>query len=425
MDDVQSLISISSQKPKDLGYPWETGQTGEYVKIDDGLEKPFYLPFDLCSTPKDFIGILTHKYKSKQLPGLPQVQRGHFGALNWSESTYITLDNWESMVREGGGVKIAFIMSTWHGFPLGKCMRCYKPRGKNTAGPRQTKCFSCGLEVRRVEPDAIPFEATDVSVGFGPDQYRKYQITSRKKTSPGTTPPATSAPETAKHNTFSDNPPIDFVCKRLIVKWEPIFNFVHRYLHCRCVIRLSTPSHIEKEQTLLTFAQCPRHNETGATHLDYGDLDYHSDKYFDRFGGYRSFQAMIYAFAPNIYEILGREKFLAGEQIDAAFDALNAFRRGDEMRLRKAFLEYVYEVNDELERNGFPLPESAVHGVKDERRRREEAHAVGNKELGFPEFSKDLRKEFQRDIREVPMMKEVDEILDGKWSGKPHWMIED
>jgi hypothetical protein len=79
------------------------------------------------------MSILTHKYKSKQLPGLFQIQRGHFGALNWSETTYINPDNWESMVREGRGIKLAFIMSIWLGFPSGKCIRCYKPRGQDIA----------------------------------------------------------------------------------------------------------------------------------------------------------------------------------------------------------------------------------------------------------------------------------------------------
>jgi hypothetical protein len=132
---------------------------------------------------------------------------------------------------------------------------------------------------------------------------------------------------------FYDNPPIDFVCKRLIVKWEPIFNCVHRYLHCRCVIQLSTPSHIEKEMTFLIIAPWPRHNKTGVNHPDYGDINYHEDKYFDRFGGYRSFQGMIYAFEPNIYEILGGEKFLPDEQIEVAFNALDAFREANEVGL--------------------------------------------------------------------------------------------
>jgi hypothetical protein len=102
------------------------------------------------------------------------------------------------------------------------------------------------------------------------------------------------------NGTAYDNPPIDFVCRRLIVKWEPIFNVVHRYLHRRCMIWLSTPLHIEKELTLLAFAECPKHNLGSAYHLDYGDtIDYYQDQYFKRFGGYPSFQGMIYRFMPK------------------------------------------------------------------------------------------------------------------------------
>jgi hypothetical protein len=50
--DLRALSSLSSKTPKDLGYSWETGQLEDHVKVDDGLEKPFYLPIDLCSTPK-------------------------------------------------------------------------------------------------------------------------------------------------------------------------------------------------------------------------------------------------------------------------------------------------------------------------------------------------------------------------------------
>jgi hypothetical protein len=266
-----------------------------------------------------------------------------------------------------------------------------------------------------------------VSLGFGPDQYRDYRLASRKTSQ--STPCPTSKPGTTpvpKRSMFYDDPPIDFVCKRLILKWEPIFNFVHRYLHCRCVIRLSTPSHIEKEQTFLTVARCPRHNKIGINYLDYGDINYYEDEYFDRFGGYRSFQGMIYTFAPNIYEILGGEKFLPHEELEAALNALDAFREANEVGLRKVFLEYVYEVNDELERIGFPLPESAAQDVRDERLRRRDAQAARNKELGIPDcIDLSPSKEEVQNFRDMPMVREVAEILGGKWSGKPHWTIED
>jgi hypothetical protein len=283
---------------------------------------------------------------------------------------------------------------------------------------------SCGLKFRRVEPDAFPFEATDISGGFGPDQYRDYRLASKKKTSQ-TDPCSISKPATtpvSKCSMFYDNPPIDFVCKRLIVKWEPIVNYVHRYFYCRCVIRLSTPSRIVREQTFLTLAPCPRHNKEGVSHLDYGDINYHEDEYFDRFGGYRSFQGMIYAL-PQIYEFLGGEDFLPGEQVEAALNALEAFREANEVGMHKEFHEYIYEVNNELDRIGFPLPDPIVQQIRDERLRRK---ATINKKLGRP-ISKDSSVSMKPRINRhnIPMVREVDEILDGKWSGKPHWAIED
>jgi hypothetical protein len=51
-EDLRTLGSLSSHTPKALGYCWETGQLEGHVKVDDGLDQPFYLPIDLCSTPK-------------------------------------------------------------------------------------------------------------------------------------------------------------------------------------------------------------------------------------------------------------------------------------------------------------------------------------------------------------------------------------
>ena len=246
-----------------------------------------------------------------------------------------------------------------------------------------------------------------------------------KKEASQTDPRSISEPATtpvSKRSMFYDNPPIDFVCKRLIVKWEPIFNYVHRYLYCRCVIRLSTPSRIVKEQTFLTVAPCPRHNKVGVSHLDYGDINYHEDEYFDRFGGYRSFQGMIYAFTPQIYEFLGAENFLPGEQVETAVGALEAFREANEVSLHKEFHEYIYEVNDELERIGFPLPDPLVQHIRDERLRRRDAEAIVYK-LGLSNARVSIEPRIH--CHDIPILREVDEILDGKWSGKPHWTIED
>jgi hypothetical protein len=59
-EDLRAMNSLSSQMPKELGYSWETDQLEDHVKIDDGLEKPFYLPLDLCSTPKVMSNAVIH-----------------------------------------------------------------------------------------------------------------------------------------------------------------------------------------------------------------------------------------------------------------------------------------------------------------------------------------------------------------------------
>ncbi|KAE9365771.1 hypothetical protein N431DRAFT_516548 [Stipitochalara longipes BDJ] len=425
-EDIRTSNAMSTQTPQE-----------DHVKIDDGLEKLFYLPFDLCSSPQGFIDILSHKYKSEELPGLTQIERGHFGVFDWDENKGIDLDNWSSVVKGRSGIKLAFIMTTWHGFPRNKCMRCYKPRERGTS-QRYSKCTSCGLELPRVDTDAIPFETEDITIGLSPDQYRDYTLASRQNSIPTSSPcppilkPSNSAlanpkPKPRKLPSFYANPPIDAVCKRLIVKWEPMLNFVHRYLHCRCILRLSTPSHIEKEQTFLTFALCPRHNTRGVSYLDYGNIDYNTDQYFARFGGYKAFQGIIYMFAGNIYETLGGERFLSKDEKDGAVEAFDEFWKGDLEGFKKLFLEYMFEINDKLEREGFELPDEVVRGVREERLKRQSQDAEW-RETGLHGLHGESLVDTsgkRMDLRDIPMVKEVNEILDGKWNGKPHWALDD
>jgi hypothetical protein len=273
-----------------------------------------------------------------------------------------------------------------------------------------------------VDPNVIPFEVTDVMLGYRPNQYRDYLLSTRKKinqdarstSGQGTTPLSTSVITNGK-------PPIDFVCRRLIIKWEPLLNIVHRYLYCRCVIRLSTPSHIEKEMTFLVPAPCPRHNTVGACHTDYGEINYHQDPYFEQFGGYYSFQYFIYLCKPAIYSLLGGERFLHNNRIEDALKAFNKFREGNDEGLSKVNYEYFFEVNDELEKIGFKMPDSIAKNIRDERvRRRNESEL-----LGHGDFSNvGISEEQQRDFSNWPMVQELKKILAGEWSGKPHWAIE-
>lgn len=53
----QPLEPSHSLKPKDLGYPWETGTPDQHIRIDDGLDPRYFLPLDFCSSPKVYITI--------------------------------------------------------------------------------------------------------------------------------------------------------------------------------------------------------------------------------------------------------------------------------------------------------------------------------------------------------------------------------
>lgn len=169
-------------------------------------------------------------------------------------------------------------MGTWHGILRNKCIRCFKPQAQNATSQRYktwlaeisygsssnrltTLSSSCGLGFRWIEPDIVPFELQDLTTGLGPDQYRDYRLKSRsREQTVGSARSLLEQESPSASRESYDTPPVDFVCQRLTIKWEPIFNITHRYLHCRCVIWLSTHSRLYNETTLWIYAICPRHN---------------------------------------------------------------------------------------------------------------------------------------------------------------------
>lgn len=192
------------------------------------------------------------------------------------------------------------------------------------------------------------------------------------------------------------------------------------------MIRLSTPSYIEKEVTRLVPALCPRHNTRSVNHQDYGNINYYQDQYFKKFGGYRSFQGFIYDRNPSIYGSLGSERFLPDYHIEDALKAWNNFRERNEEGFHKAAFEYFFEINNELEKMGLKLPDGTTEIIKDERVQRRNAAGAENKLLGLSDFNNlGLDEEQRRDLSESPMIREVNEILDGQWLGNLHWAIED
>lgn len=49
---VQQVFHQIRKKPKELGFPWETGVPEDQLKVDDGLGAEYLLPVELCGTPE-------------------------------------------------------------------------------------------------------------------------------------------------------------------------------------------------------------------------------------------------------------------------------------------------------------------------------------------------------------------------------------
>lgn len=270
---------------------------------------------------------------------------------------------------------------------------------------------SCDLRILLVEPDQILFEPEDMAIGTGRNVYRDYKQRKRGKNPP---PHETSKLRTefAKQLAIkiaSEEPSIDLVCRSLVAKWEPIFNLVHRYVFCRCVIRLGTPSRsrFDPELVSLVLDVCPRHNVTGVRRKDYGDLiSNRDDPYFDQYGGYGVFRAITSA--AGAAQELGDFEMSKGE-------ILGVLEKVDRGTQEKIFEELKFEVNECLLEHGCELPADSVEYVK--KRQKKRAENVRSTLFG------DETPELLPEIKDAPIFKEVRDILAGRWDGRPHWSV--
>ena len=199
------------------------------------------------------------------------------------------------------------------------------------------------------------------------------------------------------------------------MKWEPIWNITHRYLYCRCILRRSTPSQLCPEITVLINARCPRHNSGKASHADYGDIDYHQDRYFDQFGGYNAFRGMVFGVFPSMYlNVLGRYAFINMDELDTVMkDLVSAIDRLGET-FQDALDEYTYEIYKNAKRLGVPPSSHAVEFLNDWEEKVQE-----DKMQDSPAPPDSIK-----DFLGSPMMREVEDIQLGRWSRKPHWTVD-
>ncbi|CAH0045203.1 unnamed protein product [Clonostachys solani] len=365
---VDNVFEIVSRPPMDLGLPREPGK---YVTIDDGLNPIFQLPPSLCKTPKRLQRTLAIIFE--KMPGLAQIERGHFIAYHWNTNRLICASEWPAIIKEGYGIRIAFVMGTWLGQSRNKCIRCLKPMN---ARPRITKgelrnCKSCNLQFSRFEPLDFHYKPQDVSFDFG--GYHRYKQESYRKSSISPSPTlavgdASPKARDLKRNIASTEPtPIDLVCRRLVIKWDPIFNISYRYLFCRCIAWASTPSQLVPEMTVPLAASCPRHNNKGISFPDYGNLDYSDDHYFDKFGGYGLFRLQVLQLFPYLYHILGGQAFMSDSDKATFMEKIDNVSDETLAAIRPALIEYHFERFDRLELVGTTFPSNVTQWLAEQR----------------------------------------------------------
>lgn len=181
---------------------------------------------------------------------------------------------------------------------------------------------------------------------------------------------------------------------------------------------MTSPTSCEKELTLLIAAQCPRHNCKGLSFPDYGNRNYHADPYFNDFGGYDMFRFHLFNHYPSeeqsraMRQLLGNEKFLTPQDEDIARDTWQKLPGAQRGKYLNKLVEYKVEVFEKLDRNGVELPDTLKEMLRERQKQREE------------EFSFPLSQVDDEDLKmKIPWTKEVQEILDGKWSGIFHWTV--
>ncbi|KAH8193571.1 hypothetical protein TruAng_012263 [Truncatella angustata] len=421
------LVSLNSKKPPDRGYEWEAAGS-DVIVVNDGIGPTFPFPIYLCSTLQSFVETLRIKFLGGDLPGTNQFERGHIAITDSSGETFITKDNWNASIKRGAVLRVSFVMSRWHGLDYLKCARCRKPYYKQATGDNLFKtCNSCNLSILHVEPDVIPYEPSDIVIGMDKDVFRDHKLDTRtaklthedlsfarpfsdkqKLKEAGSD---TSGKPMSERNA-SHTPSIDLVCRNLIVKWEPIVNFVHRYIFCRCVIRLSTPSRsrFDPEQVILVFDDCPRHNNQGLKWKDYGDLVVNSeDPYFDQYGGYDVFSALMSC--SHLSEQFGFSL------MDRNKKDLVLQRMDPEVRVELCSKIH-HEIYSRFYDYGLKLPKDKDKEIREARRLEREKRAC------FGDLDENTIKTMRPSLKDAPMNKELREILAGNWNGCPHWSVD-
>jgi hypothetical protein len=278
---------------------------------------------------------------------------------------------------------------------------------------------SCLLAVRWVEPDYFPFEPLDTVI-YGPDTYRDYRIRSRQPRTqhqPTNKTDHTNPLGPSQGQRSKDDPPsIDLVCRRMIMKWEPIYNIVHRYMGCLCVLWRSTPSRHPEEMTFVVNYGCPRHSARQITYKDYNELGLHGhdDPYFQKFGGYNAFWAMLHRMEPKIYDKFGGPTAITEKQLKYGYIDLE-MQEKDGVSLDGMLDKYLME--------HLPVYREDTSLCTTTRPVRGATSAIGGGRGDENAERRDQLKRMREDLEKSVQWKETKQIVGGTWDGVPHWSL--
>ena len=280
---------------------------------------------------------------------------------------------------------------------------------------------SCKLAFRSIDPTVFPVELQDLIITYHNNAYHNYVLASRverKQLLPSSDMgPAECLPliDSSREKQCNNSPVIEFVCRRIIVKWEPMVNCVHRYLYCRCILRKTLPASCEEEMTLFITpleARCPRHNSDGVSFPDYGNDNYHLDPYFEPFCGYSMFRFMVLLRSPELYRLLGGDNFMPKDKFEREKVRYDKLLDKEKLALYKILDKYWLEVYEELDRRKVPLPPQAAETLRVKRAQEEDKRPYLSLGNALPIS--------HGDWSDLPMLREVRDICAGKWRSEEH-----
>lgn len=174
--------------------------------------------------------------------------------------------------------------------------------------------------------------------------------------------------------------------------------------------------------TILVNHECPRHNTTATRFQDYNSLvsPHQNETYFENLGGYNAFWAFLNIHSPELYEALDGENAATPSMISEGIMNLASLEGNQPGAFESIKNNYAYDIIEIWVRSGKEIPPNLAAGFAQEKERRRKSGTM----KGWEKLSYRDQDFFDQEMAKSPMIKELKEVLAGKWNGVPHWTIE-